>query len=561
MPNNPQERIFYYAAQYTSRILFWSVTSETIHEEINIALRKCRRDESGALFPEPGINKNADAAICATSKFMENYMPSADPEERKWDFETLMRGGDQDAESILNTIDEKSISGDMDTVYRGNFTDFLTSEGEDLNQSSRNSIKAATEIERALNRVYGVLNSAEIAPAERRKLAIEIFNRTLNAVTYTHGNRHGIRQKKAESFFKALEAERKKSLAKIAEAAHGTKIPVSLQTGMLDGAEAELTPRKKLEDTSVYKKVIQLAKTKAPAGTEEQEFQLLIFEELDRAKQGLFHQATGNQIADIVYLLAIRQKAYHFAKTMGVSEKACEPVDMRKNGFNVKFFFPKGLKNNAFSIAANDLLKAMGRPYEGQEGKRERKNLIREMEEAATLTYRDRAGRAASTGFIFAPAMKKRTLYLTFNRIDAEFFIPEGVQFNVFREDAIAYVYDHWKGTREKAGDIIKCLTALNFKLHKENRRISVKQKNERAPLPAAIEVEATLSELYWPRFRTKEENEAARGVLLDALNQIGISAEIIRDKNGAATAIKISAPFEFFNPPTNPKLLSESKK
>lgn len=417
----------------------------------------------------------------------------------------------------------------------GKRRDILQSLGlaDETDSVFRNSYRAARAIEEGINGALLHLNEANVSNARRSVLAKRIMKRFAEALISYHGGKIFLRARGYKGVLKRIEAEQQGALEMIRAADFGgVKVSVPLQNSMIDAAELSSTHPEK---TAAYKSAIRKVRDTHEGLTDKADsciIQLKLFEEeiTYKVANSLLHQARGNAIALVLKIMEIRQQAQAFARARGIDQTSTRAVDMYTLGFEYVCYFPAGLNQKRFTIAANDVLRALELPYSGKEGTRERRRAEADLFHFAALEYvqeptKSNKDRVLVHSFSMKASTKgERTnavRFWAFDNFSDEFLIPARHQYSRLEVGFLAYVYKHFTGSREKAGGIIKFMTAAHAKLMKEERRRAAAGE----PVTGKIEVKVRFDENHWPNFRTKEENSEAKRIMKEAFAQANMIA------------------------------------
>lgn len=428
-----------------------------------------------------------------------------------------------------------------------------------------NSYKAALDITDYLNVAMNQLNAANISNEKRMNLALTIMETMVNNVTSRRGDKVYLRARSYNSFIKRLESELKDAEQLIKSASYGgVNISLSLQNSLIDAADLANTRAGARSKTTAFKKVIQSVKEQSQelaTKTDAEITQLKLFNEevKDRVATSLLHQAKGNAVALVLKIMEIRQHARLFAREHGIDPASEKPVNMLDLGYPVACFFPSGLRSNRFTIVANDVLKALRRPYQGMEGTRERAQAENDLFHFAGLEYEETTKGNKSRALIHSFNMTARTQgsgkgrvrYWIFENLSDDLLIPKGVTFGTLETEFMAFIYSNFTGSRDKAGELIKFMTTASARLHKEIRR----QEAAGNQFFEDVEIKIRLDENYYPQFRTKEENDEAKQIVKTAFAQCGMIATFAEGR-GYNMTLKATVTFE-----GNPQIIQPAKK
>ena len=420
-----------------------------------------------------------------------------------------------------------------------------------------NSFRAARAIEDGINSALLPLNEANVSNATRQELAKKIIGRFAEALIGKHGDRSFLRARSYKGFIARIDEEAAAALSLVRAADYGgVKVSVHLQNSMIDAAELKSTGKKK---TAAYKAAIRKIRGTSDALLNKpDEFieQLALFEEEISYKvaNSLLHQARGTAVSLVLKIMEIRQQAQAFARAHGVDPASQKPVDLFRMGFEIACYFPAGLNQKRFTIVANDVLKALGRPFQGVEGTRERLRAEADLFHFAALEYvqkptKENRDHVLVHSFSMKASTKGkgkgRVRYWAFDNFSDEFLLPARHQFNQITTAFIPYVYENFTGrhnSREKAGEIIKFMTAAHALLMKEERRRAAAGEL----ITGEIKVSVRFDRNYWPKFESKAENDRAKRIMKNAFALGGMTATY----EGRGYTMELKAPFTLENFP-----------
>lgn len=496
---------------------------------IGITIRDCTRDEKGTL------------------RYAWNIVPIKD----------LMYEPVNDASGIM---DQHVLKGDFryqfDFMILGDRAiekDFWQNIAKNHTRGTVNSLKAATEIERAINRVLEDLNAdANLSNAERKDAAKKITKQFMKAVTYKRYDHSGIKQRSVKSFLEALEEETKKARARLETlTTRSVKISSDLIKSAANARILQSDPKtvnERKKKTALEKNLIKSIKAKnsalaAKKSAEILQLQLFTEEEAKIVKKAILFQASDYQKMLVATMFKIRQQAYYLAVKAGVPPESTEPFDAGTlTNIPWRCAFPSGLRGSEFHIAANDLLKAIGKPINGSPGTRERARAEAALTDFAHLFYdkvptKDDQSREATNAFTFkayTPQGSNLRVF-AFRQIAKEFLLSNGINFRPFPIDFIPYVNKNFKGSPKKAEQLIGVIWRAVIDLEAEFAKMY-----EQKSVKTSVTISIHLKDYGWPSFRSAAESAAAKQLIIDAISQEKrISARIEKGKMALTERLK----------------------